>query len=213
MLANDGIAGGDSGSIANDTDGDGRADTAYDAVAAQQWDVELAAGATVVLTLTTTFGVEGANAVPLAVDDAGTTDEDTFVDVDVLTNDDDADGDELEIIAVTQPAAGTAALNADGTIRFTPAPDFFGPATFTYTISDGLASSSATVSVSVRAVNDAPVAVADSATVVEDGVVEVDARLNDSAGPANEAGQLLAVEVLAQPAHGSAVVLPSGLVE
>ena len=213
VLANDGIAGGDSGTIANDTDGDGRADTAYDAVAAQQWDVELAAGATVVLTLTTTFGVEGANGAPLAVDDADTTDEDAFVDVDVLTNDDDTDGDELEVTAVTQPAAGTAALNADETIRFTPAPDFFGLATFTYTVSDGLASSSATVSVTVRAVNDAPVAVADSATVPEDGVIEVDARLNDSAGPANEGAQALTVELLAQPAHGSAAVLPSGRVE
>ena len=163
--------------------------------------------------VTTTFGVEGANASPLAVDDADTTYEDAAVDVDVLTNDDDTDGDELEITAVTQPAAGTATLNADGTIRFTPAPDFFGLATFTYTVSDGLASSTATVSVTVRAVNDAPVAVADSATVAEDGMIEVDARLNDSAGPANEGAQVLTVELLTQPAHGSAVVLPSGRVE
>ena len=65
----------------------------------------------------------------------------------------------------------------------------------------------------VRAANDAPTAANDAATVAEDGVVSLDPRLNDSPGPANESGQTLAVTLLGVPAHGSAVVLPSGLVE
>ena len=50
---------------------------------------------------------------------------------------------------------------------FTPNANYFGPASFTYTISDGTATSTATVNVTVYPQNDPPVAVADSATVTK----------------------------------------------
>ena len=180
MLANDGIAGGESGTIANDTDGDGRADTAYDAVAAQQWDVELAAGATVVLTLTTTFGVEGSNGAPLAVDDADTTDEDAFVDVDVLTNDDGMDGDELEVAAVVAaggrnggPECGrNDPLHAGPRLLRARDLHVHGLGRPGLVVGDGVRD---------RAGRQRRAGCGrDSATVPEDGVIEVDARLNDS---------------------------------
>ena len=63
------------------------------------------------------------------------------------------------ITAVNAVSGGTVVLNGDGTITFTPTPNFTGPATFTYTITDaGGRTSTATVTVDVTPVNDAPVA-------------------------------------------------------
>jgi hypothetical protein len=87
---------------------------------------------------------------PHAVADGATTDEDTAVDINVLANDSDPDGDPVAVSAVTQPAHGTAAVNDNGTVRYTPA------ANFTYTITDGVAVDTAAVSVSVNPVNDPP---------------------------------------------------------
>ena len=52
-------------------------------------------------------------------------------------NDTDPDGDTLSVTAITQPADGTAVLNADSTITYTPPPGFQGTALIPYTISDG----------------------------------------------------------------------------
>ena len=70
---------------------------------------------------------------------------------------------------MTSGTGGTAVLNADGTFTFTPNANFNGAASFTYTVSDGTATSNAaTVTVNVAAVNDAPVAVADTLAATED---------------------------------------------
>ena len=55
----------------------------------------------------------------------------------MLPNDTDLDGDTLSVSAVTAPAHGTAAVNADGTITYTPAANYNGADSFTYTIGDG----------------------------------------------------------------------------
>ena len=60
-------------------------------------------------------------------------------------------------------------LNADGSFTYTPNANFNGTDSFTYTASDGTADSNvATVTITVDAVNDAPVAVNDAATTDED---------------------------------------------
>ena len=74
---------------------------------------------------------------PIAVDDASTTEEDTAVVVEVLTNDSDADGDDLTVLSATDPDNGSVTVNADGTVTYTPDEHFNGVDTFTYTISDG----------------------------------------------------------------------------
>ncbi len=67
--------------------------------------------------------------------------------------------------SVGTPAHGSAVANADGTISYTPAANYAGADSFTYTIGDGQGgSATATVSVTVTAANDAPVAVNDAAT-------------------------------------------------
>ncbi|WOJ95024.1 retention module-containing protein [Congregibacter variabilis] len=101
---------------------------------------------------------------PTANDDTGSTDEDvavTFNPVDLLGNDSDPDGDDLSITSVGSPTNGTVDLNSDGTVTFTPTADYNGPASFEYTISDGEGGeSTATVNLTVNAVNDPPVVIA-----------------------------------------------------
>ncbi len=75
---------------------------------------------------------------PTAGHDAATTPQETPVDIDVLANDSDPDGDALTIIAVTSQASGTAAIiDAGKKVRFSPAIGFSGSANFSYTIEDG----------------------------------------------------------------------------
>jgi VCBS repeat-containing protein len=88
------------------------------------------------------------------------TDEDTVViytAAQLLGNDTDLDGDTLTIASVTSVTGGTAKLNANGTVTFTPTANFNGDASFTYIATDGVEeTSSATATVHVNAVNDAP---------------------------------------------------------
>ncbi|MDU8913718.1 Ig-like domain-containing protein, partial [Aestuariicoccus sp. MJ-SS9] len=126
--------------------------------------------------------ITGVNDPPVAIDDAVTTDEDSAVVVNVQANDSDVDlGDTLTTVAVTDPANGSVAINGDGTVTYTPDPNYFGTDSFTYTIEDEAgATSSATVSLTVTPVNDPPVAIDDAVTTDEDSAVVVNVQANDS---------------------------------
>ena len=87
---------------------------------------------------------------PNAVDDIATTATDTAVTIDVLANDTDPDGDDLTIIAVSDPPNGTANISDDGkTVSYEPDSMFNGSDTFTYTISDGDGTAGAEIMISV----------------------------------------------------------------
>ena len=124
-----------------------------------------ASGATVTVTAVN-------DAAPMAAADATSGLEDASIVIpasSLLANDTDADGDALSISAVGGAVGGTVALNGAGDAVFTPAPEFSGQASFTYTVVDGYGgAATATVTVAVAAVNDAPVAGADDASAVED---------------------------------------------
>src|SRR5262249_57540872 len=93
----------------------------------------------------------------------------------VVGNDTDVDGDNLTITSVQGATHGTVSLSGSNVI-FTPAADYNGAASFTYTVSDGHGgSSTATVNVTVNPVNDAPVANADSVTTKEDTATSIPA--------------------------------------
>ncbi|MFD0916530.1 peroxidase family protein [Pseudahrensia aquimaris] len=93
----------------------------------------------------------------------------TFAAIDLLGNDADIDGDTLTISSVMSVTGGTAVLNGDGSVTFTPTPAFFGVAGFVYTANDGTVDSPpATVVVNVAPVNDPPVANDDTLTATED---------------------------------------------
>src|SRR5204863_313428 len=85
---------------------------------------------------------------------------------DLKGNDTDVDNSnaQLSVTAVSNPLNGAVVLNGDGTVTFTPAPDFNGTAGFDYTVSDGSLSDIGHVTITVTAVNDAPVAVDDTGT-------------------------------------------------
>ena len=107
-----------------------------------------------------TVNVTAVNDAPVAVDDSGTTPEDMPVTVKVLSNDSDVDGDTLVVTGVTQPAHGTVVVNPDGSVTYTPAPNYNGPDQFSYQVSDGKGGTdTAVVDIVVTPVNDIPVAI------------------------------------------------------
>ena len=110
-----------------------------------------------------------ANAAPLAVNDSYTTNEDTAVSGNVTTNDSDADGNTITATVVANPSHGSLSFAPNGAFTYTPSPDYNGTDTFTYNLSDGTATSNtATVSITVLPVNDAPVATGADAEIDED---------------------------------------------
>lgn len=101
------------------------------------------------------------NIPPVAVNDSYSTNEDTALTVPapgVLGNDNDANGNPLTAVRVSGPAHGTLTLNSNGSFTYTPAANYNGSDSFTYKANDGASDSNlATVSITVIAVNDAPV--------------------------------------------------------
>ena len=74
----------------------------------------------------------------MAVDDAATTAEDTAVSVAVLPNDTDLDGDTLTVTRRQRAGARHARRSTpDGTITYTPAANYHGADSFSYTVGDG----------------------------------------------------------------------------
>jgi len=143
--------------------------------------------------------VDSVNDDPVAVADSAATDEDTPVNIDVRSNDSDVDGDALVVIAVTQGAHGSVTNNGDN-VTYSPASNFNGNDSFTYTISDSHGgTATANVSVTINAINDAPVANPDSATTDEDTPATINVLANDS----DVDGDSLTVSAVTQGAHGS----------
>ena len=157
------------------------------------------------------------NSAPVAVDDAYNTNEDTPLNEaapGVLTNDTDADGDPLtaSLVVASGPTDGTLTLNADGSFDYTPDPGFNGTDSFRYTASDGLlASNEATVSITVNAVNDPPVAADDAYAVDEDNVLNValpGVLVNDSDPESDPLTS--AIVVASGPANGTLTLNANG---
>lgn len=143
------------------------------------------------------------NVPPVADNDSAATDEDASVTIDLLANDADADGDPLSVTNLTQPAAGTAVLNPDNTVTYTPNADYSGLDRFVYTANDGSADSNqAFVTVTVNPVNDPPVAADDSATTTEEAPVTLYVLDNDT----DADGDPPSVSNLTQPAAGTDVL-------
>ncbi len=92
--------------------------------------------------------------------------------------------------------------DTDGSFDFTPPPDFTGPVTIQYDVTDGEATQSAFSNLTVTPANDAPDAVADSATVEEDGAVTIAVLDNDS----DADGDTLSIYAVTQGANGTVVM-------
>ncbi|WP_313700339.1 retention module-containing protein, partial [Achromobacter sp.] len=183
-----------------------------------------------------TFEWDVKNPAPTAADDAGKTDEDSSLTVTakdgVLSNDSDADGDELHVSAVNGHAAGVGTaiagsnggsftLNADGSYTFNPGPDFQAlnngetketSITYTVTDKDG-ASSTATLTVTVTGQTDGPPVVTPvdsdgNVTSAHNSVVEGSgATVTGSVGVSAEAG-ISTVTVAGRDVTGASAANP-----
>ena len=129
------------------------------------------------------------NLAPNANDDSDTVVEDsTNNQIDVLANDNDPEGDDLNITGVTQPPNGTTTYNADY-VYYTPNSNYNGADSFTYTINDGEGGTdTATVNVTVTPVNDPPTANDDNYTTEEDTTLNIPAPgiLTNDTDPEND---------------------------
>ncbi len=172
------------------------------------------------VTRTASFTITPVNDAANAVDDAVTISEGQVIDIAVTANDRDVDvnpptgtagqlqaGTTVAIVTAPLATQGTAVVNANGTIKFTPAAGFFGVATFTYQLDDHNSpnnlSNIATVSVTVTELNDPPVANNDTATTAEDTSVAIDALANDTDPDTAKANW--SVTIVTPPQHGTAV--------
>jgi Bacterial Ig domain/Concanavalin A-like lectin/glucanases superfamily len=147
---------------------------------------------------------------PVALADAVTVPEDgPATTINVLANDSDPEGDPFAIVSVTQPANGTVLITGGGTgLTYQPNANDCNsvsgvPQTFTYTLTPG--GSTTTVTVTVTCVNDAPVAVNDSATVAAGSAVTVSVLAND----ADVDGPGLSIAAVTQGTNGSAAINPN----
>ncbi|QHG94123.1 tandem-95 repeat protein [Vibrio parahaemolyticus] len=121
-----------------------------------------------------TVTVTPVNDSPVAVDDTVSTQEDTAVTIDVLTNDTDVDGDKLSIESASVPKEQGTVEVVDGKLVFTPTENFNGDAEITYTVTDGQLTDEAKVTVTVNQVNDAPIIKVDAVESITEDAVSTD---------------------------------------
>ena|GEM_PF-1142958 len=142
-----------------------------------------------------------ANHAPNAQNDSYSTNEGTTLTVSapgVLGNDSDPDGNALTAVKLTNPAHGTLTFNPDGSFVYVPNANYEGTDSFTYQASDGtLSSATATVTITVNPVNDAPVA--------QNGTLETDedAPVNGQLQASDADGDALTYSIVTQPQHGT----------
>ena len=143
---------------------------------------------------------------PVAEPDCAATTEDTAVDIDVLVNDTDPQGQVLTVVGATAEH-GVVTVNADGTLHYVPDANFNGTDSISYTITDPDGNTAiGHVVVTVTPENDAPDAVADAASTLVDTAVIIPVLANDTDVDGD------ALSVLGSPvsAEGAVVVNADG---
>ncbi len=154
------------------------------------------------------------NSQPISVDDVVSTAFNTPVTIAVLTNDSDMGGSlDLTSLTISNPSAnGTAIVNANGTITFTPNTGFSGNTTFQYQICDnGIPAlcSVATVTVTVGT-DPSPIALDDVANTNYGVAVTINVLANDS-GTANNLDPTT-LTIVTQSPNGIAVANANGTI-
>ena len=160
------------------------------------------------------------NNAPVADNDTYTINEDQTLQVaapGVLDGDTDPDADPITAVLASGPSHGSLVLNANGSFIYTPAANYFGPDSFTYRASDGAAQSNlATVSLTINPVNDAPVAVDDSASGAMGAAITFDGASGNpprlEANDTDVEGDPLSIASVQNALHGTAVVNADGTV-
>ncbi|HSH05819.1 MAG TPA: FG-GAP-like repeat-containing protein [Anaerolineae bacterium] len=128
---------------------------------------------------------------PVATDDSYVTPEDTAVSGNLITDDTgngvdyDPDLDPVAVDQYTAPAEGIFILQPNGAFTYTPALNWNGTLTATYTISDGALVDTATVTLTVTAVDDSPIATDNSYVTPEDTAVSGNIITDDTGNGAD----------------------------
>ena len=125
---------------------------------------------------------------PVAVGDAYSMNEDDTLNINaaagVLGNDSDPDLDPKTAVKDSDPTNGTLSLAADGSFTYDPDADFNGTDTFTYHVeAGGESSNSATVTITITAINDPPSGVLDTATMA----------VSENSGAASDPGRVTGI--------------------
>ena len=163
---------------------------------------------------TVTITVNGVNDPPVfGADPTFTTAEDTPLTLNgnATNNDSAGPANENQSVSIVAPVSGTS--NSGGTLAvsggvltYTPAADFFGTDSFTYTISDGEATATATATVNVTAVNDVPTVVDQNVDASENDPLVITGLLNGATGgPSNESQTVTLLSVDTTSAQGGTI--------
>ncbi len=118
----------------------------------------------------------------------------------------DPENDSLTYSAVVNPSKGALLLKPSGAFTYTPIADTTGADHFTFWVSDGLATSNtATVNITIAAINDLPIAKSAALTVTQNATAYGQLLAQD---PENDS---LSYSIVTNPARGSLVLNPSGV--
>ncbi|MEN8119226.1 MAG: Calx-beta domain-containing protein, partial [Bacteroidota bacterium] len=138
---------------------------------------------------------------PDAVDDNESVDENGTLNTDVSTNDTGLGDTPVTFTVTTDVTNGTLTLNTDGTYTYIPDAGFNGTDNFTYTVCDADGEcSTATVTITVNPVNNAPIAVNDTTNITGSGDISV---LDNDSDPD---GDILSITIITDPDNGTAVI-------
>ena len=165
-------------------------------------------GGNATATATVNVTINAINDPVVAVDDSLSTDENVPITFDPRTNDVDVDGPSMTITSKTNGSKGTVAIVNSGTrLRYTPNSNVSGSDSFTYTISDGASTDTATVSMTINPVNDPPNAVNDTYNnVARNTWVTFNVLANDS----DPEGQSFTITAVGNPAGGQTQIINGG---
>ena len=158
-------------------------------------------------------GPFGPNIAPIAIPDFYTIAEDSGLTVagrGVLGNDFDLEGSPLTATLVSGPRNGTVTFSPNGSFAYTPKANYRGVDTFTYRVSDGTASAVGTVLVTVNAVNDPPVAAADTYTTAKNVKLTVAAAAGVLKNDVDPDGPLKQAQLVSGPANGTLALNANG---
>jgi len=134
------------------------------------------------------------NTPPVAQSSSYTTDENKAVPVALKAT--DADGDALTYTVTANPAHGTLSGTAPNLV-YTPSTNYYGSDSFTYSVSDGVFTDTATINLTVNHVNQAPVAQNISATINQNTSANLTLKATDVDSPT------LTYSIATQPQHGT----------
>ena len=168
-----------------------------------------------------TLAIAGVNDAPVTANETAQTDEDVglvFTQAQLLDNDSDpdiaSDGDSLHISRVGEASHGDVSMNEAHEVTFAPEANYHGPAQFTYWVADSHGvETAATVSLTIAAVNDVPVATGEHINSVEDTNLYISPAsllTNDTDPDIATDKQVLSLQTVSDATHGMVELVTVG---